>query len=176
MKSEIEAFAISTVLIKPFPKSIVITFIPRCTNPVLTSSRYAAKRAIAVSAAEPIAKPFPVAAVVLPTLSRASVLLRTSSGSLHISAFPPALSAIGPKASIARVTPKVASIPTAPKPIPYNPNSGIVKPLLTLKAAMIAIPIMITGAAVDFIPTANPSMITVAGPYSPCLAIPLVGE
>ncbi len=73
---------------------------------------------MAVRAADPIAKPLPVAAVVFPTASRASVLLLTISGRADISAFPPALSAIGPKASIAKVTPKVASIPTAPKPIP----------------------------------------------------------
>ena len=100
---------------------------------------------------------------------------RTSLGSLDISALPPALSAIGPKASIARVTPSVESIPTAPKPIPYSPISGILKPLLTAKAEIIAMAIMITGAPVDLIPTASPSMITVAGPYSACSAIPFVG-
>jgi len=47
-------------------------------------------------AAEPIAKPFPVAAVVLPSESRASVFFRTSSPRPAISALPPALSAIGP--------------------------------------------------------------------------------
>ena len=84
----------------------------------LTSSIYAATRARAVRAAEPIAKPLPVAAVVLPSPSRASVLSLTSSGSPDISALPPALSAIGPKASVARVTPSVESIPTDAKPIP----------------------------------------------------------
>ena len=48
-----------------------------------------------------MAKPFPMAAVVLPTESRMSVRSRTSSGSSLISAMPPALSAIGPKASMA---------------------------------------------------------------------------
>ena len=37
------------------------------------------KSAIAVSAAEPIAKPLPIAAVVLPTASRESVISRTDS-------------------------------------------------------------------------------------------------
>ena len=46
--------------------------------------------------AEPIAKPLPVAAVVLPRESRASVRSRTSSGKPDISAMPPALSATGP--------------------------------------------------------------------------------
>ena len=50
----------------------------------------------AVSAAEPMAKPLPMAAVVLPTESSASVRSRTSGGSSAISAMPPALSATGP--------------------------------------------------------------------------------
>ena len=53
-------------------------------------------RANAVSAADPIAKPLPVAAVVLPRESRASVLFLTSGDIPDICAFPPALSAIGP--------------------------------------------------------------------------------
>ena len=56
----------------------------------------AAKRARAVRAAEPMAKPLPVAAVVLPTASSLSVRLRTSFSNSAISAKPPALSAIGP--------------------------------------------------------------------------------
>lgn len=57
-------------------------------------------------------------AVVFPSISRASVRSRTSGESNDISAFPPALSAIGPKASVANVIPNVDSIPTAAKPIP----------------------------------------------------------
>jgi len=83
-----------------------------------TSSIYAAKSAIAVKAAEPMAKPLPVAAVVLPSISSSSVRLRTSGGKPLISALPPALSAMGPKASVARVTPRVESIPTAAKLTP----------------------------------------------------------
>mmetsp|Transcript_33142 Transcript_33142/g.55544 ORF Transcript_33142/g.55544 Transcript_33142/m.55544 type:complete len:285 (-) Transcript_33142:1557-2411(-) len=50
-----------------------------------------------VSTADPMANPFPVAAVVLPRASKASVLPRTSLGMLgSISASPPALSATGP--------------------------------------------------------------------------------
>ena len=56
----------------------------------------AANNANAVKAAEPIAKPLPIAAVVLPTASSLSVLSRTSFGSSAISAMPPALSEIGP--------------------------------------------------------------------------------
>jgi hypothetical protein len=64
-----------------------------------------------VSAAEAIAKPFPVAAVVLPTASSLSVRSRTSGGNWLISAIPPALSAIGPKASIASCMAVVDIIP-----------------------------------------------------------------
>ena len=53
-------------------------------------------RARAVREAEPMAKPLPVAAVVLPRESRASVRSRTDSGRPDISAMPPALSATGP--------------------------------------------------------------------------------
>lgn len=47
-------------------------------------------------AAEPIANPLPIAAVVLPAASRASVLLLTYSPIAAISEIPPALSLIGP--------------------------------------------------------------------------------
>ena len=63
---------------------------------ILLSSMKLASSAIAVSAAEPIANPLPVAAVVLPSESSASVRWRTSGGRPDISALPPALSAIGP--------------------------------------------------------------------------------
>lgn len=66
-----------------------------------TSSLYAENNANDVSAAEAIAKPLPIAAVVLPTESSTSVFSLTFSGNHAISAIPPALSAIGPNASIA---------------------------------------------------------------------------
>ena len=47
-------------------------------------------------AAEPIAKPFPIAAVVLPTASSCSVRSLTSAPIPAISAIPCALSATGP--------------------------------------------------------------------------------
>ena len=74
--------------------AISIDLIPVCTI-------NAAKRASAVNAAEPIANPFPIAAVVLPTASSLSVLSLTSGGKSAISAIPPALSEIGPYASTA---------------------------------------------------------------------------
>ena len=80
---------------------------------ILISSMYEASRARAVKAAEPMAKPLPVAAVVLPSASSTSVRWRTSGSSSDIWALPPALSAIGPYASVARVMPRVLSMPTA---------------------------------------------------------------
>ena len=81
----------------------------------------AANKANAVKAAEAIAKPFPDAAVVFPTASKISVFSRTSFGSSLISAIPPALSAMGPKASIANCMAVVAIIPAAAIATPYNP-------------------------------------------------------
>ena len=81
----------------------------------------AAKSANAVKAAEAIANPFPLAAVVLPTASRISVFSRTSLGNSLISAIPPALSAIGPNASIANCIAVVAIIPAAAMATPYKP-------------------------------------------------------
>jgi len=49
-----------------------------------------------VRSADPMAKPLPMAAVVLPTASSESVILRTSGSISAISARPPALSATGP--------------------------------------------------------------------------------
>ena len=78
----------------------------------------ALNRAKLVSAADPMANPFPMAAVVFPTLSSLSVISRTLGSIPHISAIPPALSAIGPYASMAMVIPVVASIPTALRAMP----------------------------------------------------------
>ena len=50
----------------------------------------------AVKAAEPMANPLPIAAVVFPTASNLSVFSRTPGSRPLISAIPPALSAIGP--------------------------------------------------------------------------------
>ena len=47
-------------------------------------------------AAEPMAKPLPIAAVVFPAASKASVLCLMCSPSFAISAIPPALSLMGP--------------------------------------------------------------------------------
>ena len=61
----------------------------------------AANNARAVNAADAIAKPLPIAAVVFPTASSLSVLSLTTGSKSAISAIPPALSDIGPYASTA---------------------------------------------------------------------------
>ncbi len=63
---------------------------------IVTVSTNAAIIARAARAAAPIAKPLPMAAVVLPTSSRPSVIARVSAPMPAISAMPPALSATGP--------------------------------------------------------------------------------
>ena len=57
---------------------------------------YAAISANDVNTADPMAKPLPVAAVVFPSESKASVRSRTSGSRCACSAIPPALSATGP--------------------------------------------------------------------------------
>ena len=69
-------------------------------------------------AAEPIANPFPIAAVVLPAASKASVLFLTYSPISAISAIPPALSEIGPYPSIAKLIGRLDNIPKAAKATP----------------------------------------------------------
>jgi len=66
------------------------------TSPSFAAVAKAPKSDRAVSAAEPMAKPLPMAAVVLPTESSVSVILRTLGSRWLISAMPPALSAMGP--------------------------------------------------------------------------------
>jgi hypothetical protein len=65
-----------------------------------------------------MAKPFPMAAVVLPAESKISVLYLTLASSSAISAIPPALSLIGPYPSIARQMGKLDSMPSAASATP----------------------------------------------------------
>ena len=62
----------------------------------VSTSTNAAMIASAASAAAPMANPLPIAAVVLPSSSRESVMALVSSPKPPISAIPPALSATGP--------------------------------------------------------------------------------
>lgn len=101
----------------------------------------APKRARLTRVADPIANPFPIAAVVLPALSKTSVQALMLSPSSAISAIPPALSEIGPKPSIAKPILKVDSIPIAANAIPSRPSKDI--------ATKIVMDIIITGRTVD---------------------------
>ena len=75
-------------------------------------SRKEAKSATAAMTAEPIAKPFVTALVVLPTVSRPSRIVSVSPwNSPAISAMPWALSAMGPKVSSATTMAVVANMP-----------------------------------------------------------------
>lgn len=68
--------------------------------------------------AEPTEYPFAFALVTLPTASSLSVMCLTSSGYPLISAMPPALSAIGPKAAIERIYTPVQNIPIVAMAVP----------------------------------------------------------
>ena len=71
----------------------------RMSTPVMSAwTQKAPNSARLTRAAEPIAKPFPIAAMVLSTAPSTSVRSRTHSTSCDISAMPPALSDMGPKA------------------------------------------------------------------------------
>lgn len=70
------------------------------------------------NAADPMANPFPIAAVVLPAASRPSVLSLTYYPIYAIYAIPPALSEIGPYPSIAKLNGKFDNIPKAANDTP----------------------------------------------------------
>ena len=100
--------------IAPMKSPIITIGSKRLTALTPATVEYETKSARAVRAAEPIANPLPMAAVVLPTASRVSVISLTDSGSSLISA----LSDTGPYASTATVIPVVESMPTAERAIP----------------------------------------------------------
>ena len=114
-----------------------------------------------------MAKPFPVAAVVFPTASSTSVFSRTSFGRSLISAIPPALSAIGPKASMASCMAVVAIIPAAAIATPYRPAQAYEPQMPEASTRM--------GRKVLSIPTANPPITLVACPVDDCLMIDNTG-
>lgn len=118
-----------------------------------------------VRTADPIANPFPVAAVVLPSASRVSVVSLTLSSRSAISAIPPALSAMGPYASVARVIPRVDSIPTAAMAIPYWPERALQPRMVKTR--------MNVGGTHEIMPIPRPWMMTVAGPVTPAAAMDL---
>ena len=114
----------------------------------------AANNANAVKAADAMANPFPAAAVVFPTASSTSVFSLTSLGNSLISAIPPALSAIGPNASMANCIAVVAIIPAAAIATPYKPAKAY-EPQIPPANTNI-------GKKVDSIPTAKPPITLVA--------------
>ena len=75
--------------IDPMITPLRTTGSPMCTFPISAFSVKAVKRESAVRTAEPMANPFPVAAVVFPRASIASVVARTLSSMPAISAMPP---------------------------------------------------------------------------------------
>lgn len=128
----------------------------------------APKSARATRHADPMANPFPIAAVVFPAESRASVLLRDHSFALDISQIPPALSLIGPNPSIVRAIVKVLNIPSAARLIPN----------IFAKENEVRIEITIhkIGIRVDLYPRARPRIIFGAAPLMLAFARFLTGE
>ena len=106
--------------------------------------------------ADPIANPFPIAAVVFPAESNWSVVSLILSSSSHILAKPPALSEIGPYPSIAKAIGRLDNIPKADSAIPYIP--AIEKLPKTDNA------IKMVGIIFDMYPTANPRIKLMAAP------------
>lgn len=91
--------------------------------------------------ADPMANPLPIAAVVLPAESNASVISQTLSPNSAISQIPPALSDTGPYTSMAKLTAKLDNIPIAANANPKKPSNFVV--------ISIVIDIHITGINVD---------------------------
>src|SRR5512145_2979471 len=118
---------------------------------------------MAVMAAEAIVKPFPADDVVSSGASRYSVIFMVSGSSPAISDMLCALPAIWLKVYTVTLTPMVASIPTAERPIPYIPDD--------MYPINIAAQIHKIGIYVESIPVARPAIITVADPVLLRLAI-----
>jgi len=114
------------------------------------------------NAALPIANPLPIAAVVFPAASNASVLYLTYGSNYTISANPPALSQTGPYASIANPNDKLDNIPRAAKATPKFPNKNYPTNEEIVKR--------ITGTIVEKFPRANPKIMLVAAPVSQAFA------
>ena len=102
------------------------------------------------------------------------MIFLTSEGNSDISAIPPALSVIGPKASKATTTPVIDSIEVAAIAILYSP--AIESPDgANSKAPHMLAQTAITGMAVDFIDIPRPAIILVASPDNEASAISLTG-
>ena len=102
---------------------------PASETAVLIASVNAPKSAVAASTAVAIAIPFVIALVVLPTASRPVRIAAPSPlTSPDISAIPCALSEIGPKVSIATITPTVVSKPVPARAIARSESTMLPPP------------------------------------------------
>lgn len=127
------------------------------TESILVRVTKAPNSARATRHADPIAKPFPMAAVVFPAASSTSVRYRATAPASDISTIPPALSAIGPYPSIVSAVVRVQSIPSAANDIPYMfPRPKETKIATARQTAGINVerkprarPLMMLGAAPD---------------------------
>src|SRR5205823_14569162 len=135
------------------------------TSAVEIVSVYEPNSAVAASTAVAIAMPLVIALVVLPTASR-SVSTRApfSSMSPDISAMPCALSEIGPKVSIATITPTVVNRPV-PASATANSDSTI-EPPPSRKAPYTPAAMTRAEYTADSYPTETPDRMTVAGPVN----------
>src|SRR4029079_18781985 len=126
-------------------------------------SMYDENSATAAMTAEPIAKPFVTALVVLPTASSITMIRCGSrSDSPDISAMPAALSATGPKVSSDTTTPVVASMPMPVSATRYSENW--MSPPPSAIATAIAPAIAMIAHTDDSRPLAIPESTAVAGP------------
>jgi len=104
----------------------------------------------------PESNPFSLAGVVFPAVSRASVLSRILWIMSAISATPPALSLMGPYASITNLVAMVLDIPRAVTTIPYIGAKEKLTKMLTMIAKI--------GIMTDLYPNASPKITLVAAP------------
>src|SRR5947209_6089256 len=122
-----------------------------------------ANNATAAMTADPIAKPFVTAFVVLPTASRLTMIRSGSpSNSPDISAMPAALSATGPNVSSDTTTPVVASMPMPVSATRYSEN-WILPPPSAIAVAS-APQIATIAHTDDSSPLLTPASTAVAGP------------
>mmetsp|Transcript_17343 Transcript_17343/g.39739 ORF Transcript_17343/g.39739 Transcript_17343/m.39739 type:complete len:205 (+) Transcript_17343:272-886(+) len=140
-----------------------------------TTSMKAEKSRKHARPAEPMEYPLVAALVTFPTASRRSVMSRTISGWSLISTMPPALSAIGPKVSIARTYTAEESIPIVATDVPKRPPPGIAT-LPMWYAMRMEEPVHSTAMPVDSRPTATPMMMLVPWPEVEALAILRTGS
>src|SRR6185436_18413079 len=152
-----------------------------------TSTRNEPKSDTAAITAEPIATPFVMALVVLPTASKSAMICWASLVSLSvlpdqaISPMPLALSEMGPNESIATLLPVKVNIPIPVMATPYNMNvarSVPVTPGMVPKMKMdatIVRAITSTDQTDDSKPTETPFRIRVAGQVSAAFLISLTG-